>query len=328
MTSISVCIATHQRPRLLAATLEALGRQTRLPDEVIVSDSSSPISEDVVTAFSSSRPAVPIKHVPSSRKALPWQRWWAFKHSCSEVILFLDDDVTLAPVALESLERAYSVLGANANRRIAGIGFLLFDEKGDPPKRDSSSLRERWLRMAHLSSGSFTAGGLTVSFGGLNGQMPIEVDVLPGGAMSFRREALAAVPLDNLVSLYEAGIGRGEDAVLCFYARRLGKLFMLTEPFAVHPSEETGVAAPYAKEGWRLGLTQTLGRAHTMRWMAADSSAFKKDWWRYVTLELARCGAALLRRPWQRRHWSRLGGACYGIWCSLVRWNEIPRSAK
>jgi len=142
------------------------------------------------------------------------------------------------------------------------------------------------------------------------------------------------MPLDNLISLYEAGIGRGEDAMLSRYARRLGKLFVLTEPFAVHPSEETEAATPearktpYAREGWRLGLTHTFGRAHTMRWLAADSSVYKRDWWRLVTLELARCTAAILRRPWQRRQWLRLGGACYGIWCSLRRWDQIPWAAK
>ena len=328
VTLISVCIATHQRPQLLAATLEALGAQTRPPDEIIVSDSSTPASNSVVDAFSARHPAIPIQHLHSSRKALPWQRWWAFKHSRGPVILFLDDDVTLAPPAVETLEGAYASLGADPAHEIAGIGYRMVYDNGTQPTRDPFSLKERWLGTSQLRPGSQTPGGLTVDFAGFNGQGPVEVDVLWGGAMSFRREALASIPLDNLVSLYEAGIGRGEDAVLSSYARRLGKLFVLTEPFAVHPFYNIKVATPYATEGWRLGLTQTFGRAHTMRWMAGDWSAYKKEWWHLVTLDLARCMAAILRRPWQRRDWLRLGGACYGIWCAIRQWDQIPRAAK
>jgi glycosyltransferase involved in cell wall biosynthesis len=328
VTLISVCIATHQRPQLLAGTLEALGAQTRPPDEIVVSDSSMPAGDDVVDAFSARHPAIPIQHLHSSRKALPWQRWWALKHSRGEIILFLDDDVTLAAPALETLERNYNGLAADTGEKIAGIGFRMVYDNGTQPTRDPTSLKERWLGTSRLSPGSRTPGGLTIDFAGFNGQGPVEVDVLWGGAMSFRREALASVPLGNLVSLYEAGIGRAEDAVLSCYARQLGKLFVLTEPFAVHPFYNLEVATPYATEGWRLGLTQTFGRAHTMRWIAGDWSAYKKEWWHLVALDLARCMAAVLRRPWQRRHWLRLGGACYGIWRAVRQWDQIPRTAK
>ena len=142
--------------------------------------------------------------------------------------------------------------------------------------------------------------------------------------MSFRREAVADLPLGNLVSLYEAGIGRGEDAVLSFHARRAGRLFVLTEPFAVHPVAPMQVATPYAKEGWRLGLTQTLGRAHTMRWMASNWSAYKRDWRRMVLLELARCGAAIVSGPWRGKSWLRLAGAFSGIGLAVARWSKIP----
>ena len=142
--------------------------------------------------------------------------------------------------------------------------------------------------------------------------------------MSFRREALANLPLENLVSLYEAGIGRGEDAVLSVHARRAGKLVVLTEPFALHPIASMQAATPYAREGWRLGLTQTFGRAHTMRWMASSWSAYKRDWWRLVSLELARCGAAVVSRPWRGKSWLRLAGAFFGIGFAVARWSRIP----
>lgn len=324
---MSVCIATHERAGLLAGTLQGLARQTRPPDEVIVSDSStSPVGRDVVAAFAAGNSSLPVQYVASSRKALPWQRWWAFQHSKGDVVLFLDDDVTLAPPALDALERAYASLPAALGEPVAGIGFWITYEDGTRLERDPSSLRERWLGISRLRSGSLSSGGLAVSLAGIDADGPVEVDVLWGGAMSFRREALAAIPLDNLVSLYEAGIGRGEDSVLSFYAGRVGKLFVLNESVAVHPYEPPEVATPYAREGWRLGLTHTFGRAHTMRWMASDWSAYKTDWFRFVTFDLFRCLGAILVRPWSGKRWLRLAGACYGIGLSLVEWKRIPSS--
>src|SRR6185503_5079102 len=44
VVSLSVCIATHERPLLLAKTLAALARQTRPAGEIIVSDSSASVT--------------------------------------------------------------------------------------------------------------------------------------------------------------------------------------------------------------------------------------------------------------------------------------------
>lgn len=320
---ISICIATHERPESLRRTLAAIEQQTVRPYEVVISDSSGAEDRPLLDALASS--PLKIKRLRSVSRALPWQRRWAFQHSSGDVILFLDDDVTLARPALETLEQAYGSLSDDSSRTpTAGIGFRMVYDDGSEPERHPSSLRERWLGMSSLPPGSLTAGGLTVSIAGLKSQEPIEVDVLCGGAMSFRRKALANLPLGNLVSLYEAGIGRGEDAVLSSYARRAGKLFVLTEPFAVHPVAPMQVATPYAKEGWGLGLTQTLGRAHTMRWMASSWSAYKRDWWRMVSLELARCGVGIVSRPWRGKSWLRLAGAFSGIGLAVARWSRIP----
>jgi glycosyltransferase involved in cell wall biosynthesis len=322
MSRISICIATHERPANLRRTLAAIERQRMLPHEVVISDSSRTEDPTLLEELASS--PLKIKRVRSASRALPWQRSWAFQHASGDVILFLDDDVSLRPPALETLERAYASLSADSSRNVAGVGFRMVYDDGSEPERRPYSFRERWLRMSSLPPGSITSGGLSVSLAGLKAREPTEVDVLAGGAMSFRREALANLPLGNLVSLYEAGIGRGEDAVLSFHARRAGKLFVLAEPFAVHPIADMQVATPYAKDGWRLGLTQTLGRAHTMRWMASSWSAYTRDWWRMVSLELARCAKAILSRPWRAEPWLRLAGACYGTAFTVARWSRIP----
>jgi glycosyltransferase involved in cell wall biosynthesis len=52
MPRISVCLTHYDRPDKLAATLESLARQTRVPDEVLLWDDCSPRDPtEVVRSF-------------------------------------------------------------------------------------------------------------------------------------------------------------------------------------------------------------------------------------------------------------------------------------
>ncbi len=330
MPTLSVCVATHERPELLKRTLDGLARQLRLPDEIIVSDSSSfRASEAVVRSFAEVWPNLRLKYVRSDRKALPWQRWWAFKHSSGETVLLLDDDVQLAPPALQILEDAWRTLMGFNCQPIAGVGFRMSWEDGEMLTRNRKAFTERWLGTSNVQSGTVTTGGLSVSLDDLRSDSPVRVDQLWGGAMSFSRQVLQSIgPLDRLAALYDKGVGRGEDVVLSYYARKHGSLYLVTQPVALHPRYGvTAKGAPYASDGWYLGLTATWGRAHTLRWMATDWSAYKLAWLRIATLELARCIAGIVRRPLQPSRWKRLGGACYGIVKTISGWNRIPFAA-
>jgi len=329
MSTLSVCIATHERPQRLRKTLDALAAQVRRPNEIVVSDSSaSRESEEVVSSFGQSHPLWTVKYVKSDRKALPWQRWWAFSHSLGEVVFFLDDDIHLEPLALEVLEDTWSNL-ANECHSIAGVGFIIAWADGERVPRHRNSLAERWLGTSSERSGVVTAGGLAVSIDDLVSNFPLRVDRILGGAMSFRRHVLEAIgPLDHLATLYDRGLGRGEDVVLSCYARRHGSLYIITQPPALHPRYDNWhSSAPYSSDGWLLGLTATWGRAHTLRWTSTDRSAYKQAWTRIATLELARSIGGMLRRPHLRSRWKRLGGACYGIMKTICYWNRVPLSA-
>lgn len=327
MPSISVCIATHERAVLLRDTLAALGCQTRLPEEIIVSDSSaSRAGAEVVREFADRCSAV-ARHVPAACRALPWQRWWAFEHSRGEIVLFLDDDVRLAPSALAVLESAYRELRCAAGREVGGVGFIMTWEDGSQPMRQAHSLRERWLGISRYGAGRVSPGGLAVSVTGLADPVPTEVDLLWGGAMSFPRAVLQRIGrLDSLVRLYEQGIGRGEDMVLSTCARKHGSLFLITRPLALHPRNVAAVPTPYAGGGWLMGLTGTWGRAHTMRWTASSNRAYRTAWTRVASLEVARATKELLARPLDGERWQRLSGACTGVIRTIRHWRDIPSS--
>ncbi|HET7451974.1 MAG TPA: glycosyltransferase [Thermoanaerobaculia bacterium] len=319
-----MCIATHERAELLRGTLESIGRQRLAPAEVIVSDSSRDgATRAVVAAFAARRPAWSVRYLASARAALPWQRWWAAAHAVGDWILFLDDDVRLGDEAIEALDRARAA--AATGGPVAGIGFVLtWDGPGEQPRRDTTAVKERWLGTAGFPPGALTPGGQTVSFFGLPPGETVEVDALWGGAMAFPREVLRELScLDNLVALYESGFGRGEDGVLSRGARAFGRLWLVNRPLAFHPRSRRG-PAPYARSGWRLGMTATWGRAHTMRWLASDPRAYRREWRRLAALEIGRALAAAARRPWRGDRWTRIAGAAVGIARSLVQWREIP----
>jgi GT2 family glycosyltransferase len=327
--TIGVCIATHEREELLAATLDGVASQTQPPAEVVVSDSSAGEAVRLsVEGFSSRHPELRVRYVRSDRKSLPWQRWWAFSHSEGDIVLFLDDDILLDPQALSVLGQAYRELSVK-ERPVGGIGFAISWMDGSQANRGRPSRREKWLRIVNADPGSVTAGGLTTSMAGLSGTGPQAVEVLSGGAMSYRREVLQRIGcLNNLISLYEAGMGRGEDAVLSSYARKLGgPLYALPGELAFHPREARGTK-PYASGGWRMGMAHTWGRAHTMRWIATAAEEYRRYWSRVATLELARAAGATAAAPLEARRWKRLVGACWGIGRALMDWKRIPMDAR
>ena len=330
MSTLSVCIATHERAHLLRRALDGLLGQERPPDEVVISDSSTSAScEAVVRSYVARGMLGAVIYRRTPRRALQWQRWFAFEHSCGQIVLFLDDDVWLAPTALLVLERAYDNLRKMEHRPVVGVGFLQSWEDGSQPTRYATALRERWLGTSRRPAGTVTRGGLSVSMGGLTAHAPIRVDYLWGGAMSYRREVLLEVGfLDRLAALYDAGIGRGEDAVLSAHGGKHGSLYIITQALARHPSVGEAASTPYATSGWRLGLTGTWGKAHTLRWIATDTAAYRRALSRVITLELARSARALLTRPWGWVEWQRMAGACYGMLQVVGCWRRIPISAR
>ncbi len=158
-SSASVCIATYKRPLELAACLDALMRQTEPPDDIIISDAGGDAeTREVIDAYRRRQEAL-VVHCPTPRAALPWQRWWAFEHCAGTFVLFLDDDIRLAPRALSLLRKAYQ-----RRPNIAGAGFSITYDGADEVNRSqpTDTLRTRWLGIGGARPGSVTPGGITI----------------------------------------------------------------------------------------------------------------------------------------------------------------------
>lgn len=317
----SVCIATYKRSEALRQCLAALARQTEAPDEIVVSDAGGDIETAEAIALFRDAPAWTIRHCPTPRVALPWQRWWGFLNSRGSIVVFLDDDVQLMPEAIGLVRRAY---GQAAD--IAGAGLTITYGGPEVVGEPAPSLRELWLGIAGARPGSITRGGITIDLPAPNGNTSfLEVEWLSGGAMSFRRDVLEAIgPQDRLFELYDARIGKAEDAVLSSRARAHGRLLLIPGAHAWHPAFESATRTANPQDGYRKGLLETWGRAHVLRWLATDSSAYPRAWARIASLELARSVKAAMRHPARSTPWKRIAGGFVGIQRTIRRWKAIP----
>ena len=326
MLTLAICIATHERSHWLVKSLESIASQDLFPDEIVISDSSNDSkSQQIVDIFAKQNPHLQIRYCKSERKSLPWQRWWAFSNSSSDIILFIDDDIRLDPSACSRLFQVFS--SKDIHQQPVSVGFVLTMDDTTPCRRIPTSWHEHWLGTSRSLSGEITNGGLTIVHAGLPPDSLSSVRWLWGGGMAYQRQVLDKIgPLNGLFELYDVGIGKGEDAVLSVQASHYGELLIFTNPIAFHPPLHKAEKTANSHSGWLLGLRETVGRAHTMRWISTSATELKKDWVRVATRQVIISVKNLLYTPFQRTSWSCLAGCLLGfIWC-ISHWNIISDS--
>lgn len=111
--SISLIIATVNRPHDLSRALGSVAQNTVLPDELIIVDQGDLlITQDVCREFSE---VLPIRLVPFAEKSLAQARNRGVQESSGDVVLFMDDDAELSKNYLATLSSYFednpSVIG-------------------------------------------------------------------------------------------------------------------------------------------------------------------------------------------------------------------------
>jgi glycosyltransferase involved in cell wall biosynthesis len=102
---VSVCITTYNRAPALDRTLASLATQTRIPDEVVVSDDCSPDNTEEVTRRWAS--VLPVKYFRNVQNlGMPGNLNAAIGRASGEYIANLHDADTFEPSLLERWERA------------------------------------------------------------------------------------------------------------------------------------------------------------------------------------------------------------------------------
>lgn len=219
---ISLILPTLERPEAVYNLLRHLEHQSRAPEEIIVVDQ-SPGRDDRLADYAGGHPRVRYHRI--AERGLPNARNVGVGLARGDVVLFLDDDSIPDPDLVRFHAEAYGDPG------VSGVGGRVrggYDRGG-----------------AQIGTFREADGRVVRNFGATT---PCDVDHLPGGNMSFRREVFTRV--GGFDKTY-GGSAIGEETDFCLRARREGCRFVF-EPRAVleHLHLPTGGCRERRFENW------------------------------------------------------------------------------
>ncbi len=208
----SVIICTRNRIDDLITCLESINKQTALPTELLIVDSSDePLNNN--SAFKKVRDSFDIEvRYLHTKPGLTYQRNRGIEQARGNLIYFFDDDVVLEPDYLYQMNKAFK----EHPDYVAGMG----DITNLPPISWKYQLfRTIFMLPRQRSSGNFTWSGLpTHPYGTKKFR---QVEVLGGCCMALRASILKIFKFDE----YFSGYCYLEDAEIGYRISREHKIF-------------------------------------------------------------------------------------------------------
>lgn len=215
----SVVIPTMRREQILEATLNSLQQSDPPPDEVIVIDADkAESSRPVVTTFD--QQVAPAVRYHTAKPSLTSQRNLGIDDSSGDVVVFLDDDVSIPPDLFGRLAEVYedeSVVGAT--------GRII---EPSSTRRLGPRSRLRGLLPGGGRDGTFTRYGYPRYLRELD--RPLDVEFMQGCFMSARRDAASRVRFDE----HMGGYALAEDEDFSYRLSRLGRIRYVPEIVVRH----------------------------------------------------------------------------------------------
>lgn len=277
-----VVMATRNRPEAVALSLPLLLRQTRLPDQIIIVDSSDdPTPIEALAQAAAATAPIPVLFRRASA-GLTHQRNVGLTECRADVVLFPDDDSLLY---LDAAAQIMEIYEADTGGVIAGVAARAVD--APPPETEgdlgayeaekTSALRSglRWLRqqIKEVSgfANPFVATGRRLSRqhprpDWLAARQAVVVPYMTGFRMSYRRDVAARHGFDEALRKY----GWFEDIDGSFSALRDGLVVTALQARLYHHR----VAAARAN-GHRMGLWAILNRGYVvMKHVRANPGVF------------------------------------------------------
>lgn len=198
-SELSVIIATKNRYDALLKALQSIATQTVLPREIIIIDQTANNGDWPQKLAATVPVSIHLDYVWNpSVSGLPAARNLAMARSHSEILLFLDDDVTLYPDFLEKLVTAWS-----SHPDAAGIS-------GVPDNyRRPGMVYSIWSKI--FMRGPFHDDRQPVYWQAMSLSRPVRVTRFTGAMMSFRKSAMNGMRFDDNLR----GVADGEDVDLC-----------------------------------------------------------------------------------------------------------------
>jgi GT2 family glycosyltransferase len=241
----SVIIPTMRREVILADTLASIVRCNPPPDEVIVVDSDDQgSSQPVVTEFD--RAAATAVHYVRTTPSLTHQRNIGIDDSSAEVVVFMDDDVSIEPDLFGRLSEVYR------DSAIVGVTGRIVEPETKRRGGPASPLRR--LLPGGGREGTFTRYGYPRYLRDLD--RPRDIEFMQGCFMSARRDAAVAVRFDEQLG----GYALAEDEDFSYRLSRVGRL-RYTPDIVIH-HRKLGFGSQDAR---RFGRLVVVNRTYLFR---------------------------------------------------------------
>ena len=233
---ISAVIATKGRPDVLAETLSSIAACEPPPAELIVVDGDEARSaEGALNDYAREATGVEARYL-HSRPGLPVQRNAGVDAANGDTVVFLDDDVTVAPDLFATLAGAYEDPGV-----VGATGHVI-----EPSGRRFGNKQSfaRRLLFGRGRDGTMTRYGYPRRLQDTDTER--DVEFMQGCLMSARREWLQRVRFDERL----AGYALAEDEDFSCRLSRVGRIRYL--PQAVVHHKNTGFSSTGTRDFNRM----------------------------------------------------------------------------
>lgn len=198
---LSIIICTRNRIEDFKKFLPSIAKQTRLPDDLIVVDSSDVHEIEEYLGFISL--SFPIRYF-HTQPGLTLQRNYGVRKCHADLIFFFDDDVELDKNYLAEVEKIFT---NDTNHAIGAVGGRVVNPYGSQPQtirfqieRRIFSFRNWFFGLGSVGNGRFRFSGMPVH--PLNTLPSGDIECLSGCCMAFRREVFERVTFDESLARY------------------------------------------------------------------------------------------------------------------------------
>jgi ubiquinone/menaquinone biosynthesis C-methylase UbiE/GT2 family glycosyltransferase len=218
-----IIICTKDRATDLVITLESILQQTTKPERVMIIDSGSQ-SADYNTLNQKFSNAAIAWQVIKSEPGLTHQRNVGITHATCEIVLFLDDDVTLLP---DYCAAVISVFTHDPEKKIGGVTGKITNDPFIPGLISTGVRKLFWLPLP--KKGEMLPSGFANGIHHLVDQ-PINVQWLSGCNMAYRKEVLGQFWFDENLK----GYSYAEDADFSYRVSKVKQLVFEPKASLVH----------------------------------------------------------------------------------------------
>ena len=295
--SLSLIVCTYNRATEVLCLLKSVEQQTRIPDEILIIDASE--GGETKTAIEKVKSStlgnrIIYHRVSDDERGLTRQRNIGISKASCDLVAFLDDDVILEANYFTEVIKCFESHG-----EAIGVGGYIKSslqwDKVDPssPIRLTRFRSGEWERREDIRwvirkllrlDNPFPAGWISESGHGRTlGSIPPdgldhEVQILMGGASTWRREVFERISFSN----YFEGYGLYEDFDFTMRASKLGKLFLCTRARLDHYHAPSG-----RPNHFRYGMMVVRNGWYVWRVQWPDPSRKARFKWWAVTILLA-----------------------------------------